>query len=163
MRFSRAKRQKNFFVLCDFKNFWEINFEKIFKKFGFTKIYIFEKYKHLYLSKIFYFLQIFVTFINFQKTDFLRFSRAKPHVKIFCHKSWLLKKVGHFLDFLQKIGARVRFSDFFLSKCVIIVFTSGKKVAKKYILGVPKLRFFAFFPGQTTKNFFVKLKNWSFM
>ena len=43
---------------------------------------------------------------------------------------------------------------FFLSKCVIIVFSSGKKVAKKYILGVPKLRFFAFFPGQTTKKFF---------
>ena len=113
------------------------------------------------LIKNFYFWKIFVTFINFQKTDFFRFSRAKPHKKIFCHKSWLLKKVGHFLDFLQKIGARVRFSDFFLSKCVIIVFSSGKKVAKKYILGVPKLGFFAFFPGQTTKIFFsyVTLKN----
>ena len=106
------------------------------------------------LIKKFIFYKNFVTFINFQKMDFLRFSRAKPHKKFFCHKSWLLKKVGHFLDFLQKIGARVRFSDFFLSKCVIIVFTSGKKVAKKYILGVPKLGFFAFFPGQTTKIFF---------
>ena len=120
-----------------------------------SKFIFFQKCKYLYLSKIFIFLQIFVTFINFRKMDFLRFSRAKPHIKFFCHKSWLLKKVGHFLDFLQKIGARVRFSDFFLSKCVIIVFSSGKKVAKKYILGVPKLRFFAFFPGQTTKNFFV--------
>ena len=107
------------------------------------------------LIKNFYFLQIFVTFINFQKMDFLRFSRAKPHVKNFCHKSWLLKKVGHFLDFLQKIGARVRFSDFFLSKCVIIVFSSGKKVAKKYILGVPKLRFLRFSRAKRQKNFFV--------